>query len=229
MQAALESGSTVRAVFYVDGRGAEVSAAVAQADALGVPAFSVDERTIESLSQTRAPQGIVAQVPFIDHPLDELAALVPANSPTTVLVLHDIDDPGNAGTLLRSAEAFAVDAICIGPNSVDPYNDKVLRATMGAIFRVPVVRYEGWEELVAALAPLGIRTIAAQAGASDIRSVPLPERRALVLGNERSGLRSLPENSIALQVGIPQARAAESLNVAVAGSILLYEFARCGK
>lgn len=226
--AALDAGVVPQAVFYVDGRGPDVAAALALAKRTKVPTFAVDERALDSLAQTRTPQGIVAQVPFIDRELGSLETLVPQQGRSTLLVLDDLDDPGNAGTLIRSAEAFGVDAVCIGPRSVDPYNDKVLRATMGSIFRVPLVRYESWETLTAALSRLVFHTVAAQAGAPDIRSVSMPDRRALVLGNETSGLRSFPENSIALFVGIPQSEGADSLNVAVAGSILLYEIARCG-
>jgi TrmH family RNA methyltransferase len=228
VKAALDAGVIPQAVFYVDGRGPDVEAAVALAERTKVPTYAVDARALDSLAQTRTPQGIVAQIPFIDRDLSSLESLVPQQGRSTLLVLDDLDDPGNAGTLMRGAEAFGVDAVCIGPRSVDPYNDKMLRATMGSIFRVPLVRYESWENLTATLGRLNFRTVAAQAGAPDIRSVALPERCALVLGNETSGLRSFPEKSIALFVGIPQSEGVDSLNVAVAGSILLYEIARRG-
>jgi RNA methyltransferase, TrmH family len=224
---ALEAGVTPSALFYIPGRSSPVDAAVRRAQEAGVASFAVDERTLDSLAQTRAPAGVVAQVPFFDRGAQALRSLVPAAGPTCVLVLHDLDDPGNAGTLVRSAEAFGASAVCFGPESVEPYNDKLVRATMGALFRVPVVRYESWEALAAELAAGHLHALGAAADGPDIRSLTLPERSALVLGNERRGLDGLPPGAIELRAGIPQRPAVESLNVAVAGSILLYEIARC--
>lgn len=226
---ALDAGVTPSALFYIPGRSESVDSAVRRAQEAGVSSFAVDERTLDSLSATRTPQGVVAQVSFFDRSAQSLGSLVPAAGPACVLVLHDLDDPGNAGTLVRSAEAFGASAVCFGPESVEPYNDKLVRATMGALFRMPIVRYETWEALVAALDAVRLRTLGAAADGPDIRSVDVPERVALVLGNERRGLEGLPEGAVAMLAGIPQHQAVESLNVAVAGSILLYEIARCGK
>ncbi|MBV8223377.1 MAG: RNA methyltransferase [Candidatus Eremiobacteraeota bacterium] len=228
MDAALDAGLTPSAVFAVSGRQPLVGAAVERASQAGAPVYAVDERTLHSLAQTREPQGVVAQVPFIERDASALAAIVPASGPGGVLVLDDLDDPGNAGTLIRSAEAFGACAVCVGPSSVEPYNDKLVRATMGAIFRVPIVRYADWPQFEAELKRLNFSLIAATAGAPDIRSIDAPKRCALILGNERRGLNAVPEGAIGLTVGIPQRTAAESLNVAVAGSILLYELSRCG-
>jgi len=229
VNAALDAGAMPTALFHLPERSAAADASATAAEAAGVPVYAVDERTLDSLAQTRAPQGIVAQVPFVERTgPEDLAALVPADGPATILVLHDLDDPGNAGTLVRSAEAFGVRAVCFGPESVEPYNDKLVRATMGALFRVPIVRYEAWPELAKSLEQMGMQAIAAAAGAPDIRSVQPPARSALILGNERQGLSALPTDAFALTVGIPQRPQGESLNVAVAGSILLYELARLG-
>jgi TrmH family RNA methyltransferase len=229
VSAALDAGAMPTALFYLPERSAAADASAAAAEAAGVPVYSVDERTLVSLAQTRAPQAIVAQVPFIERKgPEDLAALVPADGPATILVLHDLDDPGNAGTLVRTAEAFGVRAVCFGPESVEPYNDKLVRATMGALFRVPIVRYEAWPELAKSLERIGMQAVGAAAGAPDIRSVQPPARSALILGNERQGLSTLPADAVALTVGIPQRPQGDSLNVAVAGSILLYELARRG-
>lgn len=227
LDAALATGAAPSALFYVAGRNPHVDAAVARAQTAGVTAYAVDERTLDSLSQTRTPQGVVAQVPFLERGPDALSSLVPASGPAVVLVLHDLDDPGNAGTLVRSAEAFGASAVCFGPESVEPYNDKLVRATMGAIFRIPIVRYTDWPDLATALGRAQLETVGASAAGADIRSVEVPQRSALVLGNERQGLGGLPAGALALTLGIPQRPEGESLNVAVAGSILLYELARC--
>jgi TrmH family RNA methyltransferase len=143
-----------------------------------------------------------------------------------VAVLHHIADPGNAGTLIRSAEALGAAAVCCGSGSVDPYNDKVIRASMGSIFHLPLFLYDGWERLAAAVRAAQLSLVAAEAGAPDVRLVTIPIRAALVVGHERLGLADIPAHDIQLRIGIPQHRRAQSLNAAVAGSIALYEIAR---
>jgi RNA methyltransferase, TrmH family len=230
LDAALATGHVPSAVFFVPGASVALDDAAAQAESSGAPSFAVDARTLDSLSQTRAPQGLVAQLPFLDRSVADLGAVLPAApAPALALILHDIDDPGNAGTLVRSAEAFGAGVVCFGPTSVEPYNDKLVRASMGALFRVAIVRYGDWLQLASALASAGLTIVGAKAGASDIRSVSLPGRAALVLGNERHGLQGIPATAGAIEVGIPQKPAGDSLNVAMAGSILLYELARAAK
>ena len=221
LASALDAGVTPQAVFIVRAANESERAAAARAQSAGAQLFDVDQRTLESLSQTRAPQGVVAQVAFVDEPLEKLAADLPPTGAVTVLILDDLDDPGNAGTLVRSAEAFGVKAVCFGPESVEPYNDKLVRGTMGALFRVPISRYQDWRHMEAVLRAAQIQPVGSAAGASDIRSVQLGERVALVLGNERRGMQALPK--LDQVVGIPQHESSDSLNVAVAGSILLYE------
>ena len=110
----------------------------------GAEVHEVDRRTIESLAQTQTPQPNVGVVRFLHHDAGELERLVPHEGAVTVLVLPDLADPGNAGTLIRCAAAFGANAVCIGPHAVEPYNDKVVRASMGALFRIPLVIYGDW-------------------------------------------------------------------------------------
>ena len=188
--------------------------------------YVVDRRTLESLAQTKSPQGIVAVVEFIDRELSELGRLVPRQGNALVLVLPTLGDPGNAGTLMRSAEAFGVSAICFGPHAVEPYNDKVVRASMGSLFRVPLVRYHEWTELAGALRDADLRIAAADASGEDVRRVTLPQRVALVVGQERHGLAGIPRSDLDAVIAVPQRSGVESLNAGVAGSLLLYECAR---
>ena len=146
--------------------------------------------------------------------------------PQTVAVLHEINDPGNAGSLMRSAEALGVRAVCCGIAGVDPYNDKVVRASMGSMFHLALFCYDEWPQMAEAAREAGLQIVAAEAGAPDVRSVTLPPRTALVVGHERRGLSAVPGGDIAMRVGIPQSSRAESLNAAVAGSIVMYEIAR---
>jgi len=229
LEGALDAGVTPSALYFIPGHSRSIDEAVRRAQDARVRTYAVDGRTLESLAQTRTPQGVVAVVPFFYHNAEALSGLVPSSGPAALLVLHDLDDPGNAGSLVRSAEAFGGSAVCFGPESVEPYNDKAVRASMGSIFRVPIVRYDNWAELAAAIKKASFKTLGAATGGPDIRSIQVPERAALILGNERRGLEGLPSDAFELRVAIPQRPAAESLNVAVAGSILMYEIARCGK
>ena len=171
------------------------------------------------LSDLDTPTGILA---VLDTRLRDLATLLTAPGP--VLLLAGVNDPGNAGTLLRSAEAFAAAGVLFGRGGVDPYNPKVVRAAMGSLFRLPLAVVEAQELLDAATAahrPI----IAADLSGEDLRTHPLPQNALLVVGNERRGVRDwLPRWDRAVR--IPQAEHTESLNAAVAGSILLYELAR---
>jgi TrmH family RNA methyltransferase len=226
VEAALASNAVVLERIFVH-PDVEHPAAAAIAKAAGVPVFAVDERTMRSLAQTQTPQGIVAVARFFDQAVDRLAASTGDESrPLLVVILHDIGDPGNAGALIRSADAFGAGAICFGHNGVDPYNEKVVRASMGSMFHLPLLRYEAWPQMAQAARAAHLTVIGAQAGAPDVRGAAIPERVALLVGHERRGLSGVPADDIGTHVGIPQSARAESLNAAVAGSIVMYEIAR---
>ncbi len=160
-EAALAAGIAVEQVFML---GDDLSDATLQRlGQCSARVYGVDRRTLASLSQTKTPQGIVAVVAFFDRAVYQFVTVVPPAGPALVLVLPNLSDPGNAGTLIRSAEAFGASAVCFGPHAVEPYNDKVVRASMGSIFRVPIVRYESWPEfLEAAVQALAAIAIVAQ-------------------------------------------------------------------
>jgi TrmH family RNA methyltransferase len=203
-----------------------VSSLAERAAAAGIEVFEVDARTLGSLAQTGSPQGVVAVADFMDRPIAELAARTPPTVPAIALVLHDLADPGNAGTLVRSAEAFGAGAVLFGPNAVEPYNDKVVRASAGALFRVAIYSYDAWPDFVAAARSANLKIVAAEADAPDVSQVTSGARVALLIGHERHGLRDISASDVDMRVGIPQAAQAESLNAGVAGSIALYEISR---
>ena len=225
--AALDAGAKLRSVFFTRANTPSIAHDLAErAAARGVEVFDVDARTLGVLAETGSPQGIVAVSDFVERPIAELGESLPAGAPALALVLHDLSDPGNAGTLVRSAEAFGASAVCFGPNAVEPYNDKVVRASAGALFRVAMYVYESWPEFAAAARAASLRIVAAEAGSPDVRSVTAGERIALIVGHERHGLRDIAAEEIELRIGIPQSAHAESLNAGVAGSIMLYEISR---
>jgi len=224
LAAAVDGGAVVEQVFMSQGAAASEELQSRLAGACEV--WSVDQRTLESLAQTKTPQSIVGVVRFVHEPVERLPSRLPSSGAVLVVTLPDIADPGNAGTLIRSADAFGARAVCFGPTAVEPYNDKVVRASMGALFRVPIFQYAKWQQLVSAVREARLFVIAAEASGQDVRLFEPPERAALLIGQERSGLEDIPRADIDASVAIPQRSGVDSLNAAVAGSILMYEFAR---
>jgi RNA methyltransferase, TrmH family len=184
----------------------------------GVAWRDTDERTLKSLAGTDAPQGVLA---IAEIPRPSLDALRVEGEPAAVLVLDAVQDPGNFGTLARTAEALGAAAVVALPGTVDPWNPKSVRAAMGATFRLPVVQTE-WDALAPWLRAASFRILAAAAGGDPLPAAP-PRRAALVLGNEGAGVGEETRRHADAVVGIPLRGRAESLNVAAAGAILLHE------
>jgi TrmH family RNA methyltransferase len=140
------------------------------------------------------------------------------------LVLADLNDPGNTGTLLRTAEAFGCRGAIAGTKGADPYNPKVVRSAMGALFRLPIAVAEP-DEVARAAAEAGYEIAGLTAQGDPFGAVHLPARLAVAVGNERHGLGRW-EAVLDRRLAIPMRGQAESLNAAVAGSIALYEAAK---
>jgi len=215
------SGLVPREVYATE-RGLAVvgTEAVARLEHSAVPVYEVPERAYARLSDLETASGVLA---VLDLPEREPADVIARDGP--VLLLAGVGDPGNAGTLVRSAEAFGAAGVLFGRGGVDPFNPKTVRAAMGSLFRVPLAQVDPGE--LFALAERSGRTIvAADKDGDDLRTVALPPRVVLAVGNERRGVRDwLPRWDRAVR--IPQRPDAESLNAAVAGSVLLYEVFRC--
>ena len=189
--------------------------------AAGVKLEAVDDRALTDLADTEHPQGVVAVIEPRDWSLDDID-LVPGSA---VLVLDAVQDPGNVGTMVRTALALGAAGVVALPGTADLSNPKVIRGSMGACFRLPCVATDADElALWAGSHEAGIWVTAAGAG-------PVPRGRRsepllLVLGNEGAGVGDTMAARATARVGIPLAPGAESLNVAVAAGILLYEVLR---
>ena len=190
-------------------------------EAQGVPLRLVDDGELRALAGTEHPQGIVAAAAI---PRPALESISTDAEPAVILVLDAVQDPGNFGTLVRTAEALGAAGVVALPGTVDPWNPKSVRAAMGSSFRLPIVASE-WEALAPWLAGRGIAAVAAVVGAAALPAPP-PGRAALVLGNEGAGVGEETLARAALHAGIPIRGRAESLNVGAAGAILLYELLR---
>ena len=185
---------------------------------------TISAKDAARLSDTRGPQGCFAVVrDTVPAAADALAAL-PPEGPSTVVALDGVQDPGNAGALIRLAAAFDADAVLAGPGTADPVHPRVVRAATGAWFRIVVARSPGLAADLRLLSERGYEIVGA---ATDGPSVwdeppagPAP-RRALVLGNEGAGLSPDVAGVIDRRVGAPISPRAESLNVAVAAGTIL--------
>jgi len=200
---------------------------VAAIAAAGVPVHVVSGEVMDELAQTVTPQGLLAVCGFVDVPLAEVVRAEPA----LVALLANVRDPGNAGTVLRTADAAGAHAVVFADASVDPYNGKCVRASAGSLFHLPVVAGTRLEEAVVTLREAGLRIVAADGRAG--RSLDDPEVRARLagptawmFGNEAWGL---PPELVALAdepVAVPIYGRAESLNLAAAAAVCLYASAR---
>lgn len=171
---------------------------------------------------TEQPQGIAA---LVHPPVFSPDAMVAGAAPL-LLVLAGLQDPGNVGTLLRSAEAFAATGALLLPGTASPWNPKALRASAGSAFRVPMLGLSE-EEALSLLTRHGIATVAAVARGGELATgLPFGRPLALLIGNEGAGLPPALILAATHRVTIPMPGAVESLNAAVAGSLLLYEVAR---
>jgi RNA methyltransferase, TrmH family len=196
---------------------------LARAAEAGARVRSVDDGVLARVTDTVTPQPVAAIARFADVPPGTAAA---AAGPLA-LVLVGVRDPGNAGTLLRSAEAAGAGAVLFCDGSVDPYGPKCVRASAGSVFRVAVTRSGDAGEALACLASAGLGTLATVArGARSYDEVDLADPVALVLGNEAHGLPGDVAARVERAVTIPMAGRTESLNVGMAGTILCFESLR---
>ncbi len=185
-----------------------------------IECIEVDEKDFLSAAETEHPQGILAIADVPDRALGSLA--FPAENTTRLLVLDAIQDPGNAGTLVRTAAALGVSAVVALPGTADLWNAKSVRSGVGAHFRLPAM-HASHDDLKDFLSSQEITLWGADAGGESIAaSTSAPHRLALAVGNEGAGL-SAPVRELAQKiVGLPMSADVESLNVAVAAGIMLW-------
>lgn len=195
--------------------------AVDAARQAGVTVVAASPEAVRAAASTVTPQPIVAAARWCDAPADVL------DHAAFALVAAGLADPGNAGTLIRSAHAAGADAVVLGPGSVDAFNPKVVRAAAGALFRVPLVLSLSTEDALDRLGRAGVRRLGAAAREGDpYDRVDLRAPAALVVGSEAHGLAPEVRARLDGLVHIPMREGAESLNAGVAGSILCFEVAR---
>lgn len=214
---------------YVDHEARALNPAVAliaaDAEAAGCPVTSVAPPVMAAMADTPTPQGVLAvcSVPGGD-PAERLADLLSARPrPRLLVILAAVRDPGNVGTIIRSADAAGADGVLISTDSVDPYHPKCVRATAGSVFHLPILTGLPMDHLVDRLHEGGLRLLAADGSAPrSLQEVDLVTPHAWVLGNEAWGLPESVREQCDDIVSVPIYGHAESLNVATAATLCLY-------
>lgn len=215
---ALASGWRARLVLHTEDLNERGRAVVSGFERSGAPVEAVSAGVMQAASDTQAPQGVLAVLEMRSPPLPE--------RPDFVFIPDGVRDPGNLGTMLRTAAAAGVDAVLLPPESVDPYSPKVIRSGMGAHFRLPVVE-AGWDEIARLVETAGLRVYLAAAGAGErYDRTDFRTPFALVVGGEAEGAGMMAQKLAHAFVNIPMPGAMESLNAAVAAAVLLFEAVR---
>lgn len=190
----------------------------------GVPYFEVTEAVMAEMADTETPQGVLA---LLEQPDYLLSDILPPGKPALVVLVDGIQDPGNLGTVIRTADAAGATGVVLLKGTVDLYNPKVIRSTMGSLFHLPVVTGGDINTAVDYLVSAGLELLVGDpSGKLPIFGVDLTRPLVIAVGNEGAGPGTEIYKYTHTKVNIPMPGQAESLNVAVAASIMLYEVIR---
>jgi RNA methyltransferase, TrmH family len=225
LEEAIRSGLRFRAVFFRESALERAERLLPQIGA-HVETLLLPDKLFDASVPSETPQGVAALVRLKEFSVDDVLEHERLQV-GPVVVLAGLQDPGNLGTIVRSAEAFGSAGIILGEGTVSPWNAKAVRASAGSIFRLPVVAAAGLEDVVARLRAQSVRLIAT----SSHKGTPLDQAdlagpMAVFIGSEGSGLARGLISQMDEAVAIPHTPQVESLNAGVAGSIILYEAAR---
>jgi RNA methyltransferase, TrmH family len=210
-------------LFLTPGASERHASLVERAAAAGIAAETVSEQVLDAMSDTVTPQGVIAVCRQSAVPLDELLA----GAPKLLTILEEVRDPGNAGTIIRAADAAGADGVILTGHSVDVFNPKVVRSTTGSIFHLPIVQGLSLQTALDAVRAAGVRVLAADIKGDDLPNIraELVHPTAWLLGNEAHGLSDESLRLADRIVKVPIYGHAESLNLATAASVCLYESA----
>lgn len=184
---------------------------------------TVTDSVFREASQTVTPQGVLAIVKQPSYTLEQMLS----GEQFRLLLLENLRDPGNLGTILRTAEGAGMNGVVLNRESVDIFNPKVIRSTMGAIYRVPFLYTEDFNQLLKQLKHRGVTLYAAHlAGSVEYDEPDYPAKTAILIGNEAKGLTEEAANLADARIRIPMEGKLESLNAGVAAAIVMYETKR---
>jgi TrmH family RNA methyltransferase len=229
LEEAIRSGLRLSAVFFRESAQDRAERLLPQIGA-HVETLLLPDRLFDSLVPSESPQGVAALVRLREFALDDLMERLQVGP---IVVLAGLQDPGNLGTILRSSEAFGSAGVVLGEGTVSPFNSKVIRASAGSVFRLPLVHAHGksaegkLEEVAEKLRTQGVRLIATSSHrGTALDQADLKGSTALFFGNEGAGLPRELMGRMDEFLSIPHTPLVESLNAGVAASIVLYEAAR---
>jgi RNA methyltransferase, TrmH family len=220
---AIDAGVVIRDLFMDDDAGVAFPAVLAAAREAGLAVTSASTAALRAMAETQAPQGVLAVCDLL--PPVDLDAVMAASGP--VVLLDAVTDPGNVGTVIRTADAVGAAAVLLTPGSADPHNGKVVRSTAGSLFHVPVGTEAQVDEVASACRRHG-RTLAVATGDAEtdlftaIASGRVTDRTCWVVGSEAHGVGEAARAAADVTVRIPMTGRTESLNAAVAASVVLY-------
>ncbi len=222
VEEAIRSGLRFRAVFFSESAAPRAEKLLSQLGAQ-VETLLLPDKLFSSAVPSDAPQGVAALARWKEFSLEDVLAKSQAGP---LLAIAGVQDPGNMGTILRSAEAFGAGGVLLGEGTVSPYNPKVVRASAGSVFRLPLARAKLSESL-GGMKDHGLRLV----GTASHKGTPLDQARlsgrlAIFIGSEGAGLSRELLQQMDEVLAIPQTAQVESLNVGVAASIVLYEVMR---
>ena len=222
LEEAIRSGLRFRAVFFSNSTQNKAARLLPQIGA-NVETLLLPDKLFASVVPSETPQGVAALVRWKEHSPDDVIARAQAGP---LLAIAGVQDPGNLGTILRSAEAFGAAGVLLGEGTVSPFNSKLVRASAGSVFRVPIARTK-LRPMLGAMRAQGLRLIAT----SSHKGFALPEAKftgplGIFIGSEGGGLPRDLISEMDEVVVIPHSSKVESLNAGIAASIVLYEISR---
>lgn len=208
----------VQALFIEKGREAEYAPMIEQAEGVGCELYVVSTAVMQAVSTAKTPQGVVCTA-WIPKPPKALSG-------RRLVALDGVQDPGNVGTILRTADAAGFDGAIFGSGCADLYGAKTLRATMGSVFRVPVLPTNDLPGTLEAMKREGYAVAATELGGQDFYACCPRGKAILVIGSEGQGISKPVRDAATHHLALPMRGGAESLNAAVAAGIMIYEMAR---
>ena len=196
--------------------------AIISTDEKDVKRYLVNDAIINKIATTKNPQNILGIVKMLDHNITNLLPIIKGNK-TKLIMLDDVNDPGNLGTIIRTAAGLGYDGIIMSPNTVDLYNEKVIRSTQGVMFKIPIIK-ANLQEVIKLLKKEKVFCIGtALTNAKDVKHITKKDKFAICLGNEAKGISKEVLDSMDENVRIAMKNDVESLNVSIAAGIIMYE------
>ena len=187
-----------------------------------VKRYLVNDAIINKIATTKNPQNILGIVKMLDHNITNLVPIIKENK-TKLIMLDDVNDPGNLGTIIRTAAGLGYDGIIMSPNTVDLYNEKVIRSTQGVMFKIPIIK-ANLQEVIKLLKKEKVFCIGtALTNAKDVKHITKKDKFAICLGNEAKGISKEVSDNMDENVRIAMNNDVESLNVSIAAGIIMYE------